>query len=209
MTKLNHTTWIITSVFLLSHAFQVAHARDKSGRKSTHSDENPIVYRQAEPEAAGDSSRGSQYSLGFSTFFSGIPGNYIPLNTSAFTGTMSLTRNDLLQAFLSIPGTSPFNIGGSLFLKHTLVEHRTSGFHIGGGVGAANINNGSIGGANFALSFSGIFGFHFEMPGVPHVVVHLDGGPTYYMINTSPSSTNSFQMTALSPALGASILYAF
>lgn len=187
----------------------VALAKEKGSRKSSsYSDESSITYRRSEPESSSHSER---FALGFSTFQSGLPAGATYFNGTSLTGIWELDRLNMIQIFFAIPRTSPFNIGGSAFFKHSLVEHQTSGFHVGAGIGMASINGtGGVAGANFAMSFSAIGGFHFELPGVPHVLVHLDGGATYYFVNTSPStSTNDFNLNALSPALGASVLYAF
>jgi hypothetical protein len=59
------------------------------------------------------------------------------------------------------------------------------------------------------MNISAIGGFHFELPGISHVMFHLDGGPTFNLVNTSPNTTTNFQVGALSPALGASVVYVF
>jgi hypothetical protein len=209
MIKCNTLIFIFSALLSSTQLISVAEAKEKGSRKSTPvQEENPIVYRRSEPEGSAHSQR---VALGFSTFQSGLPSGAFYLNGTSLTGIFEFSRTDLVQIFLAIPTTSPFNIGGSAFLKHTLVEHQTSGFHVGAGIGMANINgSGGVSGPNLAMSFSAIGGFHFEMPGVPHVLVHLDGGATFYFVNTSPNnSTNSFNLNALSPALGASVLYAF
>ena len=166
--------------------------------KHSSTDET-IKYSQAATEA----DEGGRFGLGFSTI--GFNG----LQNSSFTGVYTMNRDDLLQGFFSIPQTTPFNMGGAVLFKHTLVSSSNAGFHVGGGFGLASINNGGFSGANLGLNFALVAGFHFELPGVPHVVVHLDGGPNFSLINTNPNSQTNFSMTALSPALGASVLYLF
>ncbi len=165
-----------------------------------------IQYSQSSTEAGNSASiaQKGRISVGFSTIQSTIPGS-----SAALTSIYDLTRADALQGFFSIPNTSPFNIGFALFYKRTVAQSRGAGFHIGGGLGLASINGESIQGPAFAMTLSALAGFHFELPGISHVNVHLDGGPTFVLINTSPNTTTNFQVGALSPALGASIVYIF
>jgi hypothetical protein len=207
MTKRNPLIFILSLAVAGTFLLPTAKAEQKSSRKSATQEEAPIIYRRAETESSG---RDERFALGLSTLQIGLPAATNFFNGTSLTGIWELDRLNLVQVFIAIPQTSPFNIGGSAFLKHSIVQHATSGFHIGAGIGAANLNDVGVIGPNLAMSFSAIGGFHFEMPGVPHVLVHLDGGATYYFINTSPnSSTRNFTLNALSPALGASILYAF
>ena len=190
----NITLLVTVSLFAVSYT---AEARDKSTRS-----DNSVRYTQAASESIYSSRGAGNFGLGFSTIQATVPGG-----TSAITATIDLSRVDALQAFFSIPQTSPFNIGAAVLYKRTIAESRGAGFHIGGGLGMGNINTGF--GSAFAMNFSAVGGFHFEMPGIPHISVHLDGGPTFNLITTSPSTTTNFQIAALSPALGASILYIF
>src|SRR6185312_4797178 len=110
---------------------------------------------------------------------------------------------DTIQGFFSIPLTNPFNLGANFFYKRTVAESHGAGFHVGGGFGMADTNLGT--GASFSLHLTAIVGLHLEIPGVEHVTIHLDGGPAYNLVNTSPITTTGFQVSALSPALGASV----
>jgi hypothetical protein len=194
---------LVTLTLLGMHALS-AEAREKTGRKQVLRDESTLEYSQSAPESTYTTSRATRFAVGFSTISSTIPGA-----TAAITGVVDFDRYNALQAFFSIPQTSPFNIGGAVLYKRTISESRGAGFHVGGGLGLANVNGGGLGGAAFALNLSAVGGFHFEMPGISHVMVHLDGGPTFNLINTSPSTTTNFQVGALSPALGASVVYIF
>ncbi len=147
--------------------------------------------------------RASSLGAGFSTIQNAVPGN-VP----AFTITYDLASTDLLQGFFSIPQTNFLNLGGALFYKHTLTQSRGAGFHIGAGAGLGILNTGL--GGTFSMSLTALGGFHFQLPGIPHIIVHLDGGPNFTVLNTNPIATQTnFQFGGLSPALGASILYLF
>ena len=128
-------------------------------------------------------------------------------SATSITGITSLTNVDLIQAFFSIPQTSPFNIGAMGLYKRIIMESQNAGLHVGGGLGLASVNTGIEG--SFALSLTAIGGIHFRLPGIPQLEAHLDGGPTFYSVTTSPRTTNNFLVSALSPALGLSVLYLF
>ncbi len=195
-------SFIFVSTFFVGAAFAVeSHeaSHKKAGKKHVIKEDSSLSYSQAAPESTYSASKPMNYALGFSTIQSTIPGS-----TSAITGIVDFDRYNTLQAFFSIPSTSPyFNIGGAAIYKRTIAESRGAGFHVGGGLGMANQNN------NFAMNLSAVGGFHFELPGLSHVMVHLDGGPTLALVNPLPGATTSLQMGALSAALGASILYVF
>ena len=144
----------------------------------------------------------NRFGFGFSTIgFTGI-------NGPSLTGLYDLNADDVLQGFFSVPQTSPFEMGFALLFKHTTLKSQTSGFHLGGGIGLSNLTNVGLASSYMGMNFTLVAGFHFEIPGVPSVVVHLDGGPSYQVLNTNPSQT-SLQIGPLSAALGASILYHF
>ncbi|MEO5968805.1 MAG: hypothetical protein ABIQ95_02670 [Bdellovibrionia bacterium] len=84
--------------------------------------------------------------------------------------------------------------------------NQAAGFHVGGGIGIGNVATFNTSNLGFGLNLLG--GFHFEVPGASHVMVSFDGGPSFNLIASTPSST-SFQVSAFSPALGASIIYIF
>jgi hypothetical protein len=192
-------SYIAGLTLVLSGGLNYAEAKDKSHK---HSEESSITYRRSERESGGDSTK-SRYGFGFSTYSLPIPGT----STAAMSGSIGLDNLNMIQVHLAIPGTSPgFNIGGSVFLKHTCYDVKGAGFHFGAGVGVADVNAGGNTGAHLELSFSAIGGVHFEVPGTSNLMVYLDGGPTFYLINTDPSRS-SFMLAPLSSALGASILY--
>lgn len=186
-----------------------AEARDSKTRKAGqgYNEEKPLVYHQAAPRSTyfGSTAGGKEatWGLGFSTIQNTLPGG-----SAAITAILNVDELNTLQGFFYLPATSPFNIGALFLYKRTVTESRGAGFHIGGGLGMANVNDG-VSGASFALNLNAVAGFHFELPGIPHVMVHLDGGPSLNVVNTSPTTTTNFQIAALSPALGASVLYVF
>jgi len=201
MKKMNLVNLTVMSFLGFSIVADAASARTTTHRRT---EESSIEYSQSATESTYSTSKGLRVGLGFSTVQNSLPGS-----TAALTGIFDFDRSNMLQAFFSIPSTSPFNIAGVVLYKRTIAESRGAGFHLGGGFGLASVNDGGVAGANFAMNVAAVAGFHFELPGVPHVNVHLDGGPSFNLINTSPSTYTNFQVGALSPALGASVMYIF
>jgi hypothetical protein len=60
-------------------------------------------------------------------------------------------------------------------------------------------------GTGFALSFAAIGGLHFPISNSEKVMVHLDGGPVFTLVD----GHSSFQIGALSELLGLSVVYLF
>jgi hypothetical protein len=197
--KLSHL--LSLSLVIFTSIGGLAEARDKNVHKGSHSDDNSIEYSQS-AESSYNMSSETHYGLGFSTIQNSLPGG-----AAALTGIVEFERVNAVQAFFSIPTTTPFNIAGVVLYKRTIVTSKGAGFHLGGGFGLASVNQGY--GASFLMNLTAVAGFHFEMPGIPHVLVHLDGGPSLNLFNSSPTTGTSFQVGALSPALGASVLYVF
>lgn len=200
---------VFLGVFLATWCFSyTVQAKERSNQKKhvkTEPTESSIEYSQAGLESTYSTRSGNKWEVGFSTVQNTIPNAGI----GALTGIYEFDPYNAVQVLFSIQNTSPFNAGGAGVYKRTIAQTRTAGFHVGGGIGMASVKVNGLNTAFFAMNLSAIVGFHFELPGVPHVAVHLDGGPTLNVINSSPVSTTSFQVGALSPALGASILYIF
>lgn len=179
--------------------------RHKHSPKLVSESAGSVHYSQAAPDSPNPESEPFRFGLGFSTLQ-----NVIPQRTGTLTGIFNFNSLDALQLFLAIPQTSPaFNLGGAVFYKRTIAESQNAGFHLGGGVGLADVSQSGVTGANFGMNFTVLAGFHFQLPSIPHIVVHLDGGPSFSFYNTSPTSKTNFTLTPLSPALGLSILYFF
>lgn len=166
--------------------------------------EPPIRYSQSAEEALDLSNRG--LALGVSTLlyplFGNVGGGFA---TPAFTAVMELSKRNHLQALFAIPATSPFNLGGALFYKRTVKEHRGAGFHLGGGLGVGLLDTIASGSA-LGVSLNGLAGFHFTLSGAPAVSIHVDAGPSLSLATTSPATTANFQVGALSPLLGLSLV---
>ena len=142
---------------------------------------------------------GSGFSLGISTVEPAGTGN-----GTSVTGLFNFTAVDSLQVLFAIPTTTGnFNIFGSGLYKRTILGNKQAGLHVGGGVGA-----GAVAG-NFSFLVAALGGFHFDVPNLPQVSVHLDAGPAFQFTDTSPSTTTNFRVSALSSALGLSVFYNF
>ena len=199
--KRNTLLQSLLSVFLGLTFFA---ASSSEAREQTHT----TRYSQSAPDEDSSPAARYIYGLGLSTVnvtaFTNIPGFG---NSTSITGIMSFTRYDMVHVFFSIPQTSPFNIGAMGLYKRILMESQYGGLHVGGGLGLGVFNTGIE--ANFAMNISAVAGIHFRLPSLPQLEAHLDGGPTFYVVNTSPQSSSNFQIAALSPALGLSVLYRF
>jgi hypothetical protein len=211
---MKQTKLVILGILLSIIALPAAEAREHTHKKRTSHAEEAIEYGQAAPESVYTATRADQFGLGFSTY-QNAPTNQNSstlIGTAAITGIYNLSNLDQIQGFFSIPQTSPFNVTFGSLYKRTISQYKGAGFHVGGGFGLGNYNTTTYNdqsASSFTLGISAIGGFHFEMPGVNHILVQLDGGPFFTLVNTSPNAKTNFQVGALSPALGASVLYVF
>ncbi len=114
--------------------------------------------------------------------------------------SLPLGAVDSLQLFFTIPRTSPsLNFSAMGLYKRTMLDHGSSGLHLGGGVGL-----GVLGGA-FGFNVTALGGIHFDVPGISRLKVHFDAGPNLSWV--SGAGTN-LTVGALSPVLGLSLFYA-
>jgi hypothetical protein len=154
----------------------------------------------AVPEAEGPEGK---LGVGFSTI---SPANF---ELGSLAALFRLDSANSFQFHISMPRTSALNLGGILLYKRLLVKTQSTGFHIGGGGGVANVDNGA--GSIFAFNGILIGGFYFSIPGIPRIQAHLDGGLNFYLLNTSPTTQRQLTMAPLSsytsPSLGLSIFY--
>jgi hypothetical protein len=197
----------ILTFALGSQALAADHSR--RGTSPPAADSHSFVSESPTYSSGGSSS----FALGFSTGFLATSNNV--LGTHSLAALVGLHNGDMIDLRFSLPSTSPFNFGLGALYKHVINQHGGAGFHIGGGFGIGDVSTQAVNGAgnvvstgNFALAFSGIIGFHFELPGVSAVSIHFDGGPSFTLITSSPSQTN-FGINPLSGVLGASIFYTF
>jgi hypothetical protein len=199
----NTTATLMTGLIISSFAGFSAEAREKHSVKRTSSttEAHSVTYHQSAPER--DRS-GGVLGVGFSTLTGAVPS---ATGAAALTATYELTDKDLVQALFSIPSTSPFQLGGAAFYKRTLFGNHETGFHAGAGFGLGAVNSGGV--TAFAFNIAGLAGFHFSIPGLSQVRFHLDGGPSFNFQGTSFGSSSQFQLSALSSALGASVVYIF
>ena len=152
----------------------------------------------SESEAGSSYHSEHTYGLGLTT---------IGFATTNFSLLFNLSSADQLQGIFGIGGTSPFVFNAGALYKHTCVGNEVTGLHLGLGALFGTASAGGIG-TSFAMSFTGLAGFHFALPEVPHLNFSLDGGPTLTIITGTPTVTN-FVIGALSPALGLSAHYLF
>lgn len=158
--------------------------------------------RRVASDAEVTVSETKRFGLGFATLQSVIPGS----SAGLIAGVVEFDKLNSITLLLSLPTTSPFALGVGGLYKHTVSGSQAAGFHVGGGIGIGNITALNTSYLGFGLNILG--GFHFEVPGAPQVSVSFDGGPSFNLIASTPSQTN-FQVSAFSPALGASIIYLF
>lgn len=174
---------------------------------------NPIVRERSTPstlrysQSAPYESRAGSFGVGLSTINPGLYSFPTFGAATSITGLLALTAVDLIQAIISLPQTSPFNLAAMAMYKRIFIEAQNVGIHLGAGAGLGSSNDGF--GAAFAMNYSLIAGIHFRLPGIPQLEAHLDGGASYSFTNTSPSTTINFALSALSPALGLSVFYLF
>ena len=176
-------------------------AKEKNSKSHSHQS-SEVHYSQAE---ASSSSKNYSLQLGLSTITNAANlrgATALTAGGTSITALIELTHLDMIQAFVSIPTTlTHFNLDVLGMYKRTILDDGNYGFHVGAGFGLGTFQS------DFILNFMGVAGFHFEVPGAPHMKIHLDAGPSLTLINSTPSQT-SFQIGALSPALGLSVLYA-
>jgi hypothetical protein len=151
----------------------------------------------ATPSLGMDSSY--RYGLGYSAATS------LTGSATSVTGLIELRGGNMIQGYLSVPSTSPFEFTVGANFKHTIAESQNAGFHIGGGAILGTLAGGAKGGSAFALGLDGIAGIHFSLAGASHVQIHLDGGPCLNIID----GNSNFSIGALSGLLGASVIYMF
>jgi hypothetical protein len=132
--------------------------------------------------------------------------------TTALTGSVQFSQDDLFQAFFGIGGTNgAFQFGIAGLYKHTVTEAESVGFHVGGGFGVANVVSSVTVGATtvssdkMAFALTAIGGIHFSLPQVSRLKFSVDAGP----ILTISDNVTDFSIQALSPALGLSVIYQF
>jgi hypothetical protein len=199
MKKKINDSLICVSFLILSLGAQSAHAVvEESAPNRSRSvyrgvpQKSTIRYSHAAPEAADSSS----IAVGIST-----------LQNNSLTALFSLSPVDSLQFFFSIPSTYPsFSVGALGVYKRSLVEHGSSGLHVGAGFGVGSVTS-TVSGVNlssFGLSILGLAGVHFEIPGVSHLKIHFDAGPAFAWNSASGSNLS---VGGLSSALGLSLLY--
>ena len=208
---MKHTIFVATLVSTLTFSGIFSTSSEakekKSHSKSQQSSE--VHYSQAE---ASSSHKGAQLQLGLSTI-TNSPASYGAIGIkggASITGLIELSRLDSIQVFFSVPTTNvSFNLDVLGMYKRTILDDGNYGIHVGAGFGLGVITTALQGPStsNVILNFTGVAGFHFEVPGAPQMKIHLDAGPSFTVLTTTPS-VSSFQIGALSPALGLSVLYA-
>ena len=209
-------TTLISAVIL--HGSIASAATQETRSKTTPSTkgretQNVVRYSQAESVST---SQAYKLQVGLSTI-TNAPANYSQRSVTggtSITGLMEISKTDSIQAFFAIPSTSGLSVDALGLYKKTLIDDGSYGLHVGAGFGLGILNSpapailaAGQSSSNLVLNFVGVAGIHFEVPGAPHLKIHLDGGPSITIINSTPSQT-SFQLGGLSPALGLSVLYA-
>ncbi len=177
-------------------------ARSTRTASPAASQKQTVVYEQSAPSESTD----MEFAAGFSTL-NPVPFGNTSLNHQSLTAILKINEWDKIQGVFAIPGTSPFLIGGMALYKRTLLKSQNAGLHVGGGLGIGN-GNGQFG-TGFAMSLTALAGFYFNIPSIPQIETHLDGGAQFTLRDDYPSSDKSFSFGALSPTLGLSVVYYF
>jgi hypothetical protein len=195
----------IVTLALLCTLVSTANAADTKSRRGSTATTPPadstIYTSSSAPTYAGSS--GGKFGLGYAA--TGIGGGTAGvLGTSAVTGLFNLSSGDMIQVLFAVPSTvGDLSLGVGGVYKHSISEHQGAGFHLGGGLALGTIAG------DFAISMAAIAGLRFSVPGTSAIQIHLDGGPSFSLISTSPNSQSSFAISALSTALGLSVFYIF
>ncbi|MCM2324426.1 MAG: hypothetical protein NDJ90_14300 [Oligoflexia bacterium] len=159
----------------------------------------PVATTVAQEQDFGYATSSAKFGLGVAS------ASQLTGAQSSLTGVMELDPNTTIQALLSMPSTSPFEFSlGGLF-KYTVAGSPNVGFHIGGGLTLGALSNPVTGDSAFALGIAGIGGLHFPLTSSRQVMLHLDGGPAFSLIDGEAD----FAIGALSGLLGVSVLYMF
>jgi hypothetical protein len=139
----------------------------------------------------------TEFYLGFSSD-SAVSNSATPTISLA----IGLTDKLLLQNYVGLFNTSPFNFAVGSVIKYTVAGNNSKGFHLGGGFGL-----GLTGAETFFVNILGNAGVHFEI--VDSVWLSADGGFAV-MVLTGALGTTRFSLGGNnSPLLGMSVLYQF
>jgi hypothetical protein len=134
---------------------------------------------------------------------SALDGSFTGSSTSPAVSSL-FTLGDIaaLQFYVGIPTINPFNVGGGVNFKYSVVGDNSKGFHIGGGIAV-----GAAGGSLARTVFINVvpnFGLHFEI--VERVLVSFDTSLAFN-IRTASASNLELTLGGNSNLLGASILF--
>ena len=148
-------------------------------------------------EKKGGANHETQFYLGFSSD-TAVSNNAMPTISLA----LGLTDKLLLQNYLGLFSTSPFNFAVGSVIKYTVAGNNSKGFHLGGGFGL-----GLTGAETFFVNLLGNAGVHFEV--VDSVWLSADGGFAVKIL-TGALGTTTFSLGGnSSPLFGMSVLYKF
>jgi hypothetical protein len=176
-----------------SQAFEIQRIK----RVKQESAERPIV---ASRSVADFGSASSRIGFGFAT------SQNVTGTDTALTLWFGLSGANAIQAYFVIPSTNPFQVMVAGIIKHSVAEAGPAGFHIGGGFGIGGLERSvRAAGNGVVLTVNGVAGFRFPVPGASNILVNLDGGPSFQLFD----SDANFEINALSPGLGASVVYLF
>ncbi len=131
-----------------------------------------------------------------------LDNSFIGSTTSpGISALFTLGDSAAIQTYLGIHGINPFQMGGGIQFKHSVVGDNMKGFHIGGGVGL-----GANGGLTrtFYVNIVPNMGVHFEI--VDRVLLSVETSLTFN-IRTSGTSNLELTLGGNSPLLGASVLF--
>lgn len=110
---------------------------------------------------------------------------------------LDIEKLNAIQVYIGMIVAGGVGFGFDAMYKRTVAGNETNGLHLGGGLGFM------VAGGAFAFNLVPVGGFHFGVPGLTNLRLHLDAGPQL----TITTGGVGFAMGALSGILGASAVY--
>lgn len=149
--------------------------------------------------SSGDYTFGVGYASNAAALYSDRPG---------ITGIFAIGNDGAIQAFFAMYDSDPNTYGMGAIYKHNIGGSRTSGFHVGGGLGLGTFAE-VAGQKKSYFHIIGNAGIHFAIK--KQIIIHIDGG----LIMKSNDQTGSTEkdsgmvIAGFSDLLGISLIYMF
>jgi hypothetical protein len=196
----NHFVSLALALVLAVSATAESQARDTKTKTSARTTETTEIHTS---QAAAEAYGGRTWGLGVSTIDIERSG------VGSITAIFDVAAKSAIQVFLGIPttqGTFHFSLGG--MFKYTVAEAQNAGLHVGGALFFGNqapVARTATSNSAFAISFGGVGGIHFAVPGSTQVQFHVDAGPVISIVD----GDSAFGLGAYSAFIGGSLVYMF